>query len=72
MAAGRFTPSAIVGDALTLGRFLPPSVAEKYDLDIPPYKDDDQMVETGQTGQRSKAGKVLNMTGAGYAKYKLM
>ena len=42
-------------------RFLPPSVAEKYDLDIPDYKGDDQIVETAQTGQRSTAEKVLKM-----------
>ena len=34
-------------------RFLPPSIAEKYDLDIPDYKGDDQIVETAQTGQKS-------------------
>ena len=42
-------------------RFLPPSVAEKYDLDIPPYEGDDQIVETAQTGRRSKAEKVLKI-----------
>lgn len=42
-------------------RFLPPSVAEKYDLDIPDYQGDDQVVETAQTGQKSKAEKVLKM-----------
>ncbi|KAL8819667.1 MAG: hypothetical protein Q9191_007687 [Dirinaria sp. TL-2023a] len=43
------------------GRFLPPSVAEKYDLDIPDYKGDDQIVETGPTDQKIQAGKVLKM-----------
>ena len=42
-------------------RFLPPSVAQKYDLDIPDYKGDDQVVETAQTGQKSKAEKVLKL-----------
>lgn len=42
-------------------RFLPPSVAEKYDLDIPDYQGDDQVVETAQTGQKSKAEKVLKI-----------
>ncbi|KAK0513097.1 hypothetical protein JMJ35_004083 [Cladonia borealis] len=35
-----FTGTHFVG-----GRFLPPSVAEKYDLDIPEYKGVDQIVE---------------------------
>ncbi|KAK3167563.1 hypothetical protein OEA41_010690 [Lepraria neglecta] len=37
-----FTGTHFVG-----GRFLPPSVAEKYDLDIPDYKGVDQVVEVG-------------------------
>lgn len=34
------------------GRFLPPSVAEKYDLDIPPYSGIDQIVEVDKSGQK--------------------
>ena len=34
------------------GRFLPASVAEKYDLDIPPYSGVDQIVEVDRSGQK--------------------
>ena len=34
------------------GRFLPPSVAMKYDLDIPPYQGIDQIVEVGKDGHK--------------------
>jgi len=33
----------------------------KYDLDIPDYQGDDQIVETAQTGQKSKAEKVSEL-----------
>lgn len=44
-----------------LHRFLPPSVAQKYDLDIPDYHGDDQIVETAQTGRKATSEKVLKM-----------
>ena len=34
------------------GRFLPPSVAKKYDLDIPPYDGIDQIVEVDKNGHK--------------------
>ncbi|KAL8952057.1 MAG: hypothetical protein Q9222_002009 [Ikaeria aurantiellina] len=39
------------------GRFLPPSVAEKYHLDIPDYKGVDQIVEV-PAGDNAQPGKV--------------
>ena len=42
-------------------RFLPPSVAKKYDLDVPDYQGDDQIVETAPTGRKAKSEKVLKM-----------
>ncbi|KAI4148601.1 MAG: hypothetical protein LQ341_001532 [Variospora aurantia] len=39
------------------GRFLPPSVAEKYNLDIPEYRGVDQIVEL-PAGQNAKTQKV--------------
>lgn len=39
-------------------RFLPPSVAEKYGLDIPPYQGVDQIVEVGVTANESKPEKI--------------
>ena len=34
------------------GRFLPPALAKKYDLDPPPYEGIDQIVEVGRDGHR--------------------
>ena len=34
------------------GRFLPPSLAEKYGLDVPPYQGIEQIVEVGRDGSR--------------------
>jgi NAD(P)H-hydrate epimerase len=34
------------------GRFLSPSVAQKYDLDIPPYQGIDQIVEVDENGHK--------------------
>ena len=42
-------------------RFLPPSVAKKYDLDVPDYQGDEQIVETAPTGRKAKSEKVLKM-----------
>ncbi|KAL8716424.1 MAG: hypothetical protein Q9220_000331 [cf. Caloplaca sp. 1 TL-2023] len=39
------------------GRFLPPSVAKKYNLDIPDYKGVDQIVEA-PAGENAQPGKV--------------
>lgn len=36
------------------GRFLPPKVAEKYDLDMPEYQGVDQIVEVSVEGQGEK------------------
>ena len=36
------------------GRFLPPKVAKKYDLDMPEYQGVDQIVEIGVEGQGEK------------------
>ncbi|KAL8706327.1 MAG: hypothetical protein Q9201_000610 [Fulgogasparrea decipioides] len=41
------------------GRFLPPSVAEKYNLDIPDYQGVDQIVEL-PAGQNAKVAKVID------------
>ena len=35
-------------------RFLPPSVAEKYGLDMPKYQGVDQIVETARTDKEAK------------------
>ncbi|KAL9610221.1 MAG: hypothetical protein Q9167_005070 [Letrouitia subvulpina] len=42
------------------GRFLPPSVAEKYSLDIPDYRGVDQIVEV-PAEQEAKSEKVLKL-----------
>ena len=36
-------------------------MAKKYDLDIPDYKGDDQIVEIASTGRKAKSEKVLKM-----------
>lgn len=38
----------IFGVRWGMSRFLPPSVAEKYGLDLPKYEGVDQIVETGK------------------------
>ncbi|KAL9002071.1 MAG: hypothetical protein Q9188_004985 [Gyalolechia gomerana] len=45
------------------GRFLPPSVAEKYHLDIPDYKGVDQIVEipAGQNAKQNIGGCIPNL-----------
>lgn len=43
------------------GRFVPPSVSEKYNLDVPEYQGVDQVVELPGSGQESKAEKVLKL-----------
>lgn len=45
---------------LTSHSFLPPSVAEKYNLDIPNYKGVDQIVEL-PAGSNAKAAKVFEL-----------
>lgn len=42
-------------------RFVPPSVSEKYNLDVPEYQGVDQIVELPLTGQESKAEKILKL-----------
>ena len=42
-------------------RFIPQSVAEKYDLDIPDYQGVDQIVEISSTGTESKTEKVIGL-----------
>lgn len=39
---------------LNVYRFLPPSVAEKYDLDLPDYKGVEQIVEVAVKNQASE------------------
>lgn len=56
----------IKSELLILVRFLPPSVAEKYDLDIPDYPEADQVMELsgpgkGQEDLESKAEKILKL-----------
>lgn len=41
-------------------RFLPPSVAEKYNLDIPDYRGVDQVAEV-PAAQEAKSEKVLKL-----------
>ena len=36
-------------------------MAKKYDLDIPDYQGDDQVVETAPTGRKAASEKVLKM-----------
>lgn len=42
-------------------RFLPQSVAEKYDLDIPDYQGVDQIAEISDTGTEAKKEKVIGL-----------
>ena len=42
-------------------RFVPPSVAKKYDLDLPEYPGADQIVELPSEQQESKAEKILTL-----------
>lgn len=42
-------------------RFIPQSVAEKYDLDIPDYQGVDQIAEIGGTGTEAKKEKVVGL-----------
>ena len=46
---------------LIFARFVPPSVAEKYDLDIPEYPGLDQVVELPVNDQESKAERILKL-----------
>lgn len=46
---------------LTNARFVPPSVAEKYDLDLPEYSGIDQVVELPVSDRDSKAEKILKL-----------
>lgn len=51
-----FTGTHFIG-----GRFIPQSVAEKYDLDIPDYQGVDQIVEISGTGTEIKKEKVIGL-----------
>ena len=42
-------------------RFIPQSVAEKYDLDIPDYQGVDQIAEITGTGTEAKKEKVIGL-----------
>ena len=42
-------------------RFIPQSVAEKYDLDIPDYPGVDQIAEVSGTGTESKKEKIVEL-----------
>lgn len=42
-------------------RFIPRSVAEKYDLDIPDYHGVDQIAEVSGTGTESKKEKIVGL-----------
>ena len=42
-------------------RFIPQSVAEKYDLDIPDYQGVDQIAEVSGTGTESKKEKIVEL-----------
>lgn len=46
---------------LIFARFVPPSVAEKYDLDTPEYPGLDQVVELPVNDPESKAEKILKL-----------
>lgn len=45
----------------SLDRFIPQSVAEKYDLDIPDYQGVDQIAEVSGTGTDAKKEKVVGL-----------
>lgn len=51
----------LLGKKLTNARFVPPSVAEKYDLGYPDYSGLDQVVELPVCDQESKAEKILKL-----------
>ena len=42
-------------------RFIPQSVAEKYDLDIPDYQGVDQIAEVSSHGTEDKKQKVVGL-----------
>lgn len=42
-------------------RFVPPSVADKYELDLPEYSGIDQVVELPVSDRESKAEKILKL-----------
>lgn len=42
-------------------RFIPQSIAEKYDIDIPDYQGVDQIVEVSGTSTESKKEKILGL-----------
>lgn len=46
---------------LTNARFVPPSIAEKYDLDSPEYPGLDQVVELPVSDRESKAEKIIKL-----------
>ena len=43
------------------GRFVPPDVAEKYELDLPDYQGVDQVVEILSSGNETSSEKVLKL-----------
>ncbi|KAL9098402.1 MAG: hypothetical protein Q9163_005932 [Psora crenata] len=43
------------------GRFLPPSVAEKYELDMPKYQGIDQIVEVGPAEREEQKEKIIGL-----------
>ena len=43
------------------GRFVPPGMAEKYELDIPAYQGVDQIAEVASSGQAASSEKVLKL-----------
>ena len=51
----------LLGNKLMNARFVPPSVAEKYDLDLPAYSGLDQVVELPVSDRESKAEKILKL-----------
>lgn len=51
----------LLRNELTNARFVPPSVVEKYDLDLPAYSGLDQVVELPVSDRESKAEKILKL-----------
>ena len=51
----------LVALLLILARFLPPSVAEKYELDIPKYHGIEQIAEVQEPGRDTQKEKVIGL-----------
>lgn len=62
MSPSRFPASLYFSSAILIqSRFVPPSVAKKYDLDLPNYAGVEQIVEFISDEKESKAEAILKL-----------